>query len=97
MSAVMLVVGEGLLADHMCEELSSQYMVVRQTDFGAIVPGRIDLALVLQDAWNPSVHQKAEEMFSSNQHSLAPWLFYFWRGGSWSFCSTRYGRMLSMR
>ncbi|TDL75743.1 TOMM precursor leader peptide-binding protein [Rhodococcus qingshengii] len=71
MSAVMLVVGEGLLADHICEELSSQHLVFRQTDFGAIVPGRIDLALVLHDAWNPSVHQKAEEVF---HRTHTPWL-----------------------
>lgn len=71
MSAVMLVVGEGLLADHMCEELSSQYLVFRQTDFGAIVPGSIDLALVLHDAWNPSIHQKAEEVF---RRTNTPWL-----------------------
>jgi len=70
-SAVMLVVGEGLLADHICEELSSQYLVFRQTDFGAIVPGSIDLALVLHDAWNPSIHQKAEEVF---QRTYTPWL-----------------------
>jgi ribosomal protein S12 methylthiotransferase accessory factor len=70
-SAVMLVVGEGLLADHMCMELSSQYLVFRQTDFGAIVPGSIDLALVLHDAWNPSVHQKAEEVF---HRTNTPWL-----------------------
>jgi ribosomal protein S12 methylthiotransferase accessory factor len=67
----MLVVGEGLLADHICEELSSQYLVFRQTDFGAIVPGSIDLALVLHDAWNPSIHQKAEEVF---QRTYTPWL-----------------------
>ncbi|MDR7079270.1 ribosomal protein S12 methylthiotransferase accessory factor [Neobacillus niacini] len=71
MSAVMLVVGEGLLADRMCEELSSQYMVFRQSNFGAIVPGRVDLALVLHDAWNPIVHQKAEEMF---RQTNTPWL-----------------------
>ncbi|MBY0148194.1 TOMM precursor leader peptide-binding protein [Neobacillus niacini] len=71
MSAVMLVVGEGLLADHMCKDLSSQYLVFRQTDFGAIVPGSIDLALVLHDAWNPAVHQKAEEVF---QRTNTPWL-----------------------
>lgn len=71
MSAVMLVVGEGLLADHICEELSSEHLVFRQTDFGAIVPGRIDLALVLHDAWNPSVHQKAEEVF---HRTHTPWL-----------------------
>ncbi|SDN38759.1 TOMM precursor leader peptide-binding protein [Bacillus sp. OK048] len=71
MSAVMLVVGEGLLADHMCEDLSSQYLVFRQTDFGAIVPESIDLALVLDDAWKPNVHQKAEEMFRQTD---TPWL-----------------------
>lgn len=71
MSAVMLVVGEGLLADYLCEEFSSQYLVFRQTDFGAIIPGSIDLALVLHDTWNPSVHQKAEEVF---QRTNTPWL-----------------------
>jgi ribosomal protein S12 methylthiotransferase accessory factor len=70
-SAVMLVVGEGLLADHVCEELSSQYLVFRQADFGAILPGSIDLALVLHDAWNPYVHQKAEEVFHETN---TPWL-----------------------
>lgn len=78
MSAVMLVVGEGLLADHMCEELSSQYMVFRQTDFGAIVPGRVNLALVLQDAWNPSVHKKAEDSF---RQTNTPWLRGFFTFG----------------
>lgn len=71
MSAVLLVVGEGLLADTVCEELSSQYLVFRQTDFDAFVPGGIDLALVLHDAWNPSVHQKAEEVF---HRTNTPWL-----------------------
>jgi ribosomal protein S12 methylthiotransferase accessory factor len=70
-SAVMLVVGEGLLADHMCAELSSQYLLFRQIDFGAIVPVNIDLALVLHDEWNPSVHQKAEEVF---HRTNTPWL-----------------------
>nr|WP_263326855.1 TOMM precursor leader peptide-binding protein [Neobacillus sp. Marseille-Q6967] len=71
MSAVVLVVGEGLLADHMCEELSSEYFVVRQTDFESILPVSIDLALVLQDVWNPTVHQKAEELF---HRTHTPWL-----------------------
>ncbi|MEH7250188.1 TOMM precursor leader peptide-binding protein [Neobacillus niacini] len=71
MSTVMLVVGEGLLADYVSEELSSQYSLFRQTDFGAIVPDRIEIALVLHDAWNPSVHQKAEEVF---RQTNTPWL-----------------------
>lgn len=67
----MLVVGDGLLADHMCKELSTQYLVFRQTDFGGVLPGSIDLALVLHDSWNPSVHQKAEEVF---HRTNTPWL-----------------------
>ena len=70
-SAVMLVVGEGLLADHMCEELSSQYMVFRQTDFGAIVPESIDLALVLARCLESLCSSKSRRDVSTNQHSLA--------------------------
>ncbi len=71
MSAVVAVVGEGVLADRVCEELSAQYRVVRQTDFEARVPEATDMALVLQDAWNPSVHQKAEEVL---RPTGIPWL-----------------------
>jgi ribosomal protein S12 methylthiotransferase accessory factor len=70
-SAVVLVVGEGVVADSVCEELFAHYHVVRQTEFEAVVPKKTDLALVLQDAWNPSVHQKAEEMF---RRTGTPWL-----------------------
>jgi ribosomal protein S12 methylthiotransferase accessory factor len=71
MSAVLLVVGEGLLADLLCKELSPDYLIVRQSHFDSIVPKNIDLALVLQDEWNPSVHQIAEEIFRASQ---TPWL-----------------------
>lgn len=71
MSAVVVVVGEGELADCVCGELSPRYQVVRQTDFEAGVPEATDLALVLQDAWNPSVHQKAEEVL---RPTGIPWL-----------------------
>jgi ribosomal protein S12 methylthiotransferase accessory factor len=70
-SAVVVVVGEGMLAERVCEELSSEYLIVRQTDFETIVPRTTDLALVLQDAWNPTVHQKAEEVF---RMTGTPWL-----------------------
>jgi ribosomal protein S12 methylthiotransferase accessory factor len=70
-SAVVLVVGEGVVADSVCEELFAHYHVVRQTEFEAVVPKKTDLALVLQDAWNPSVHQKAEEIF---RLTGTPWL-----------------------
>lgn len=71
MSAIVLVVGEGVVADSVCQELFAHYHVVRQTEFEAVVPKKTDLALVLQDAWNPSVHQKAEEWF---RRTGTPWL-----------------------
>jgi ribosomal protein S12 methylthiotransferase accessory factor len=60
-----------MLADHVCEELSAQYQVVRHIDFEAGIPESTDLVLVLHDAWNPSVHQKAEEVL---RPTGIPWL-----------------------
>lgn len=71
MSAVVVAVGEGLLADFVCGELSGLYRVVRQTDWKGGVPEAADLALVLHDAWHPSVHHKAEEVF---RQTGIPWL-----------------------
>ncbi|WP_078410373.1 TOMM precursor leader peptide-binding protein [Priestia abyssalis] len=71
MSAVVVIVGEGLLADFVCGELSAAYQVIRHTDFGEGVPESTDLVLVLHDAWNPSVHQKAEEAL---RPTAIPWL-----------------------
>jgi ribosomal protein S12 methylthiotransferase accessory factor len=70
-SAVVVVVGEGMLADFVCEGLSAQYQVVRQTDVKAGVPEKAGLALVLHDAWHPSVHLEAEEVL---QPTGIPWL-----------------------
>lgn len=71
MNAVVLVVGEGLLADFVCTELSALYRVIRQPDFKGQGPATADLALVLHDSWQPSVHRMAEEVF---QPSGIPWL-----------------------
>ncbi|MED4599380.1 TOMM precursor leader peptide-binding protein [Paenibacillus validus] len=60
MGAVVAIVGEGLLADFVCEALSGPHQVFRQTDFKAIVPEAAELVLVLQDDWNASVNQEAE-------------------------------------
>lgn len=62
MSAIIVIVGEGVLADCVYGELSAQFDVVRQIDFEARVPETVDLVLVLHDAWHPYVHQKAEEV-----------------------------------
>jgi ribosomal protein S12 methylthiotransferase accessory factor len=71
MSGIVAVIGEGLLTDFVCKELSIQYQLVRQADFASGVPKETDMALVLNDAWDPSVHRLAEEMF---QQTGTPWL-----------------------
>ncbi|MGE5702986.1 MAG: TOMM precursor leader peptide-binding protein [Clostridia bacterium] len=74
MSAVVMVVGEGQLADLVNGALSAQYQVVRQHDLKAGIskaPKAPDLVLVLNDTWHPSVHQEAEEVLPP---SGIPWL-----------------------
>ncbi|WP_090831756.1 MULTISPECIES: TOMM precursor leader peptide-binding protein [unclassified Bacillus (in: firmicutes)] len=71
MSDLVLIVGKGVLTDLLCEELSSRYMVVRQSDLESILQVKADLALVLNDSWNPSIHIKAEEVFRATN---TPWL-----------------------
>ena len=71
MSAVILVVGEGLLADRVCGDLSTQYEVIRRCNFEAGVPETTDLVLVLHDTLNPSIHKKAEEVL---RPTGIPWM-----------------------
>ena len=70
MTAHILIDGHGLLADFVYDQLSGNYLVKRQSIFEEI-PEEIELALVLHDAWHPSVHQKAEERFRATG---IPWL-----------------------
>lgn len=62
MSATVLVVGEGMLAEHVCIDLSAHYEIVRHIGLEEGVPEAADLVLMLHDAWNPAVYQKAEEV-----------------------------------
>ncbi|UUZ82275.1 hypothetical protein LJK88_49100 [Paenibacillus sp. P26] len=71
MSAVAVVIGEGLWADWVGEELSASCEVIRQAGLDKGVPETADLALVLGDAWHPSVHARAEEVFRA---AGIPWL-----------------------
>ncbi|MFB4162943.1 TOMM precursor leader peptide-binding protein [Alteribacillus sp. JSM 102045] len=71
MSAVVVIVGEGFLADRLFQELSPQYEVVHHNDFNREVPEKADLVLVLHDTWIPSIHQKAEEVLRPTE---IPWL-----------------------
>jgi ribosomal protein S12 methylthiotransferase accessory factor len=70
MAAHILIDGEGLLADYVYDQLSPDYLVRRQSIFEEI-PEETELALVLDDAWHPSIHQKAEERFRT---AGIPWL-----------------------
>ncbi len=70
MAALILMDGQGLLADFVYDQLSGNYLVERQSILEE-VPKETELALVLHDAWNPSVHQKAEERFKATG---IPWL-----------------------
>ena len=71
MSAIVLVIGEGLLAEHVCIDLSTQYEIVRHPALEEGVPKAADLVLMLHDAWNPAVYQKAEEVL---RPTGIPWL-----------------------
>ena len=70
MAAHILIDGQGLLADFVYDQLSGNYLVKRQSILEE-VPEETELALVLHDAWHPSVHQKAEERFRATG---IPWL-----------------------
>ncbi|MCM3728611.1 TOMM precursor leader peptide-binding protein [Neobacillus cucumis] len=70
MTVHILIDGEGLLADYVFEQLSGSYLVRRQSHFEE-APEETELALVLHDAWHPSIHQKAEEKY---RNKGVPWL-----------------------
>ncbi len=60
MSAVVAVVGEGVLAELVCGELTSECEIVRLAEFKEEMPAAAEFALVLHDAWHPAVHREAE-------------------------------------
>ncbi|MDR7002086.1 TOMM precursor leader peptide-binding protein [Neobacillus niacini] len=70
MTAQILIDGDGLLAGYVCNQLSTNYLVRRQSIFDEI-PEETELALVLDDAWHPTKHRKADERFRT---AGIPWL-----------------------
>ncbi|MFC4077072.1 TOMM precursor leader peptide-binding protein [Salinithrix halophila] len=68
---MVAVVGEGLLADFVFGKLSTEYQVIRWNDWTAVEAEKADLALVLHDSWDPSVHHQAEEVIRG---AGIPWL-----------------------
>ena len=73
MTAHVLVVGDGVLADRVCRRLLEEKLchLSRQSDFSSNVPPDLDLALVLDDAWRPAAHIAAEQVFRGRG---IPWL-----------------------
>ncbi|WP_202078830.1 TOMM precursor leader peptide-binding protein [Caldalkalibacillus salinus] len=65
MSTTILIIGEGLLADYVSDDLARHYELVRYTNIEAEmkIPEETALALVLQDHWAPSTHKRAEDIF----------------------------------
>ncbi|MFL8938252.1 TOMM precursor leader peptide-binding protein [Rossellomorea oryzaecorticis] len=71
MNSFVVIVGDGMLADRVCAQISAWYPVFRQSNFKKRFPVRADLVLALDDTWNPAVHQQAEEVTRGAQ---VPWL-----------------------
>ncbi|MDB4866102.1 MAG: bacteriocin biosynthesis protein SagD [Cohnella sp.] len=72
MSGVTAIIGEGLLAVLVNEQLSAAGdRVVRLADLGEGVPREADFCLVLSDGWDPSTHLQAEEWC---RQTGTPWL-----------------------
>ncbi|MCC5801861.1 TOMM precursor leader peptide-binding protein [Rossellomorea vietnamensis] len=71
MSSFVVIVGEGMLSDRVCAQMSAQYPVFRQKTVETRFPANTDLVLVLDDTWNPAVHYMAEEVMRG---AGVPWL-----------------------
>jgi ribosomal protein S12 methylthiotransferase accessory factor len=68
---VAAVVGEGVIAEFVCKELSVDYKIVRLADFKTEVLKEAELVLVVLDKWIPSFYLQAEELL---QRAGIPWL-----------------------
>ncbi|UQZ85130.1 YcaO-like family protein [Paenibacillus konkukensis] len=60
MSALVVIVGEGQLADLVAGDLARSFRVVRRQSISGGMAGA-DLALTLHDGWQPGIHLRAEE------------------------------------
>lgn len=70
MTTRVLVVGTGVLADTV-SGLLKRNRVIRATQIPAQVVTNFDLAMVLEDGWQPSLHTEAEDAFRAGR---LPWL-----------------------
>lgn len=71
MTQNILLIGDGLLADYVHDQLCKQYSIIRQHTLTEELPENIYLALVLHDGSPSTIHHDAELIFRSNH---IPWL-----------------------
>ncbi|KEK22208.1 TOMM precursor leader peptide-binding protein [Bacillus gaemokensis] len=71
MDRKILIVGDGILADYVNQQLSVHYPIIHQNTLEENLPENIRIALVLHDGSSPSIHHRAEQVFRS---SNIPWL-----------------------
>jgi ribosomal protein S12 methylthiotransferase accessory factor len=71
LNATVVVMGEGLLTKYVTEVISEKFKVILLSNLEESVPDKANLVLILDDAWDPFVHQKAEGVF---RKSNIPWL-----------------------
>ncbi|MEE6451191.1 TOMM precursor leader peptide-binding protein [Gottfriedia acidiceleris] len=71
MNSTVTIFGEGLLSKYTSEILLNKYKIVHQKDLELKVSEDTSLILFLDDAWNPKVYEKADEIF---RIGTVPWL-----------------------
>jgi ribosomal protein S12 methylthiotransferase accessory factor len=71
MEDVVILVGEGILAEQVCEELNTHVKVIRQLDFRTQIEFTPTLLLVLHDRCEPTLYKEAENISRSLN---IPWL-----------------------
>ncbi|KQL33045.1 bacteriocin biosynthesis protein SagD [Bacillus sp. FJAT-25509] len=71
MNSTVTIFGEGLLSKYTSEILLNKYKIVQQKDLESKVSQDTSLILILDDAWNPKIYEKADEIF---RIGTVPWL-----------------------
>ncbi|PEL13630.1 TOMM precursor leader peptide-binding protein [Bacillus sp. AFS017336] len=71
MKSVVTILGEGLLTKYVSEILVNKYQIVQQKEIDVPIQEDTNLILILDDAWNPKVLEKADEKLRT---ANVPWL-----------------------
>lgn len=71
MNSAVAIFGKGQLAEYVSEILSNKLQIIDIKDLEITIPKDTSLVLVLDDGWDPSMHQKADE---SLKKANIPWL-----------------------